>query len=129
MVTLVLLSVPITFINVLSELAALDLIQGPPFLATIDTPQRDALAMLCLDLHGDGVSLANIFWGLWLLPFGMLVIRSRALPRLIGAWLIADCFGLVAVSLSTLLIPAYVDIVSKLAIPAELGNWRRWFGC
>jgi hypothetical protein len=122
MVTLALLSVPITFVNSLTESAALDLFQGAPALAALGQAERNALAMLCLNLHDDGANIANIFWGLWLLPFGVLVAQSRALPRVLGFWLIADCFALVTVSLTNILDPPWADVVNKAAIPAELGE-------
>lgn len=122
MAVLVLLSVSITFVNILTEVASLDLFHGAAALATLSQGQRGALAMLCLNLHGDGANIANIFWGLWLFPFGLLVARSRALPRLLGVWLIADCFALVAVSITTMLNPNWTDAVNKAALPAELGE-------
>src|SRR5215813_7195453 len=40
-----------------------------------------------------------IFAGLWLFPFGVLVYKSRFLPRLLGIWLVVGCFAwLVAVT-------------------------------
>src|SRR3990172_5004190 len=45
MVGLVLVSVAITFVNVLNNIAALTLFRGGDFLAVFDKPQRDALAM------------------------------------------------------------------------------------
>jgi hypothetical protein len=122
MVTLVLISVPITFLNVLNEIAALILMRGADFLSVFAKPQRDALAMLFLGFHGDGVSLANIFWGLWLFPFGVLVMRSGFFPRILGVLLIINCFALVVVSLTSLLLPSYEDLVNRFAIIPELGE-------
>ena len=122
MVTLVLVSVPITFVNVLNEIAALTLMHGADSLSVFDNSQRDALAMLFLGLHGDGANVANIFWGLWLLPFGVLVMRSGFFPRILGLWLIADCFALVAVSLTGLLLPSHLNVVNRVAILPELGE-------
>jgi hypothetical protein len=122
MVTLVLVSVPITSLNVLNDIVALTLLHGAKFLSVFDQPQRDALAMLFLGLHGDGINLANIFNGLWLVPFGILVMRSGFIPRILGILLIADCCALVAVSLTALLLPAYLDIVNRVAILPELGE-------
>jgi len=122
MVTLVLLSIPISFVNVLNEFAALELLHGAGFLAVFAPAQRDALALLCLDMHGDGVNLANIFWGLWLLPFGAMALQSGILPRLLGAWLILDGLALVAVSLTAMLAPAALDTANRLAIAPELGE-------
>jgi hypothetical protein len=122
MVTFVLLSVPITFANIIPELAALQLFHGATTVSAIAPSERNALAMLCLDLHAEGASVANIFWGLWLAPFGLLIVKSRALPRLLGVWLIADAGALVAVSLTNLFIPSWIDTVSEIAIPGELAE-------
>jgi Domain of unknown function (DUF4386) len=122
MVTLVLISVLITFLNVLHEIAALAMMRGADFLSVFDKPQRDALAMLFLGLHGDGVNLANIFWGLWLFPFGVLVMSSGFIPRILGVLLIINCFALVVVSLTSLLLPSYEDLVKRIAIVPELGE-------
>lgn len=122
MVTLVLVSVPITFVNVFNEIVALTLLHGPSFLSVFDKPQRYALAMLFLGLHGDGVTLANTFWGLWLFPFGVLVMKSRFLPRILGVLLIIDGFALVVVSFTGLLLPAYLDVVNRFAIIPKLGE-------
>ena len=63
-----LVSVPIMFANVLNDIAALMLAKGADFLAVFEQPQLDALAYLFLRLHGQGVIVASIFWGLWLYP-------------------------------------------------------------
>jgi len=99
MVTLMLVSIPISLLNVLNEIAALTLVRGADFLSAFDTPQRDALAMLFINLHFQGFMVAQVFWGLWLIPFGMLVFRSGFLPRILGVLLIVACFGYLANSL------------------------------
>src|SRR5712691_9219247 len=107
MVALVLVSAAVGFMNVLNNIAALTLFRGADFLAIFEKPQRDALAMLFLRLHGQGIVINEIFWGLWLLPFGVLVMRSGFLPRILGVLLIANCFVYVVVSLTSLLLPDY----------------------
>ena len=89
MVLLIVVSIPIAFLNELNSIAALALVRGADFLSIVDKPQRDALALLFLRLHGDGFDLASIFWGLWLFPLGLLVYRSRFIPRILGVLLIA----------------------------------------
>jgi hypothetical protein len=83
-------------VNVLDEFAALTLIRGADFLSVFDKPQRDALAMLFLNLHFQGFMVAQVFWGLWLIPFGVLVFKSGFLPRTLGVLLIIACFGYLA---------------------------------
>jgi hypothetical protein len=122
MVGLVLVSVAITFANALNNIAALTLFRGADYLSVFDKPQRDALAMLFLLLHGQGIVANEIFWGLWLLPFGMLVMRSRFLPRILGAWLIVNCFAYLALSFTGLLVPQYQDMVSRITFPVLFGE-------
>jgi hypothetical protein len=54
MVALVLVSAAVGFINVLNNIAALILFRCGDFLTVLDKPQRDALAMLFIRLHGQG---------------------------------------------------------------------------
>jgi Domain of unknown function (DUF4386) len=123
MVILGLVSIPIMCVNSLNEIAALALLHGADFLSVFDQPQRQALAMHFLNLHGEGFGVAGIFWGLWLFPFGILVIKSGFLPRILGVLLIAACFGYLADSLTSLLLPAYEDVVGRIAnIPLTLGE-------
>lgn len=75
-----LVSVPIMFVNVLNDVAALVLVSGADFLSVFEKPQLDALAYLFLRLHDQGITVASVFWGLWLLPFALLVIRSGFIP-------------------------------------------------
>ncbi len=96
MVTLMLVSIPISLVNVLNEFAVLKLVHGGDFLAVFDKPQRDALAMLFLHLHFQGFMVAQVFWGLWLIPFGLLAYKSGFLPRILGVLLIIACFGYLA---------------------------------
>ena len=122
MAALVLVSAAVGFINVLNNIAALTLFRGADFLAILDKPQRDALGMLFIRLHGQGTVINEIFWGLWLLPFGVLVMRSRFLPRILGVWLIINGFAYVALSLTGLLVPQYTDKVYNIAFPVLFGE-------
>lgn len=122
MVGLVLVSVAITFVNVLNNIAALTLFRGADYLLVFDKPQRDALAMLFLGLCSQGHGVNDIFWGLWLLPFGLLVMRSRFLPSILGLLLIVNCFGYLAISVTSLLLPAHENVVSRASMPALLGE-------
>src|SRR5882762_1598234 len=114
MVILGLLQIPIMFVNVLNEIAALALLRGADFLSVFDKARLDAMAMLFLNLHSEGFGVAGIFWGLWLFPFGILVFRSGFLPRILGVLLIAVCFGYLADSLTPLLLPSYEDVVGRI---------------
>jgi hypothetical protein len=113
---------PIYFLNTINDAAALLLVRGTDFLSVFDKPQRDALAMLFLRLHGHGIRVNEIFWRLWLLPFGLLVYRSRFLPRILGAWLILNCFAYLAVSVTGILRPRFEATVSNWVFPIMFGE-------
>lgn len=97
--------IPIVFLNVLNEIAALTVTSGVGYLAVFDKTQLDALAMLFLRLHSQGLQVAAVFWGLWLIPFGVLIIRSRFIPSILGISIIVGGIGYVLGSLSSLVIP------------------------
>src|SRR5258708_22744209 len=122
MVTLIVVSIPIAFLNELNSIAALVLVRGADFLSIFDKPQRDALAMLFLRLHGQGFVVAEIFWGLWLFPLALLVYRSRFLPRFLGVWLVLDGFAYVTLSLTGILLPQVQDKVDTYSQPAVFGE-------
>src|SRR5712671_6413203 len=122
MVTLILVAIPIAFLNELNAIAALVLVRGADFLSIFEKPQRDALAMLFLNLHSHGFGVAEIFWGLWLFPLGLLVYRSRFLPRFLGVWLAIGGFAYVILSLTGVLFPQYQDKVFIISQPALFGE-------
>jgi hypothetical protein len=122
MVALVLVSVAVGFMNVLNNIAALTLFHGADFLAVFDKPQRDAMAMLFLGLHRQGLIIDEIFWGLWLFPFGLLVIRSGFLPRILGIWLIVNCFAYLALSFTGLMLPQHLEMAFRIAFPVLFGE-------
>jgi hypothetical protein len=122
MVMLIVVSIPIAFLNELNSFAALVLVRGADFLSIFDKPQRDALAMLFLNLHGRGFVVCEVFWGLWLFPLALLVYRSRFLPRFLGVWLALAGFAWVFLSLTSTLLPQYQDRMNSYLQPAIIGE-------
>lgn len=122
MVAFVLVSAAVCFLNTVNNIAALILFRGAEYLSAFDKPQRDALGMLFLRLHSNGLFIAEIFWGLWLFPFGLLVYRSKFLPRFIGVWLMINCFGYLALSVTALFFPAYYNQLFRYSQPVLFGE-------
>jgi hypothetical protein len=91
MVIFVLVGVSVAFLNRLNQAAALLLLGGESYLSAFVTAQLHALAMFFLDLHRHGEVMATLFWGLWLLPLGLLVVRSGFIPKALGVLLIGAC--------------------------------------
>jgi len=119
MVILIVVSIPIALVNELNSVAALVLVRGE---SVFEKPQRDALAMLFLNLHHHGFVVAEIFWGLWLFPLGLLVYRSRFLPRFLGVWLALAGIAWVILSLTGILLPQYQNKVDTYCQPAFIGE-------
>ena len=122
MVILIVVSIPIAFANELNSISAVVLVRGADFLAVLDKTQRETLAMLFLKVHGQGFVLAEMFWGLWLFPLGLLVYRSRFLPRFLGVWLGLAGAAWVMLSLTGILLPQYQDKVDTYSQPAVIGE-------
>jgi hypothetical protein len=116
MVTLVLVQVPMTFANMLCGIAPLVLLNRADYWSVFDKHQLDALTMGFLSLRSYGINAVTALWGLWLLPFGLLIFRSGFIPRILGVILIVGCFADLAVSVTSLLFPAYEHTVHKLLI-------------
>jgi hypothetical protein len=122
MMILMLISVPISYLNVLNDLAAMTLARGPAFLSAFDQPQLDSLSYFFLRLHNQGFILAQIFWGLWLFPFGIVAIRSGFIPRFVGiAGIVAGC-GYVISSSVSLFLPASAQGIGRFAMILGAGE-------
>ncbi len=81
------------------------------------------MAMLFLELHRYGFVINGINWDHWLFPFGVLVMRSALVPRILGILLIIACFSYLAGSLTELVLPRYESVVGRIAtIPEGIGE-------
>jgi hypothetical protein len=122
MAVLILIEAPLAFSSVATHMATLTLVRGADFLAVFGEPQRNALAMLLLNVDRQGVLVSQVFWGLWLLPLGVLVYRSGFIPRLLGGWLMINGLAYVAMSLTGLLWRQHLKTVSTIATPVLFGE-------
>ena len=120
MVVLALLAVPIAFLNELNHLAVLRLLSGSDSLRPLTSDQLHAQAMLFLDIRNSGIYVAQIFWGLWLLPLGYLVLRSGFLPKLLGILLVIACCGYLIDSGAHLLLPGFDATISQFTFVGEV---------
>jgi hypothetical protein len=118
MVAFVVVSAAVGFVDALNNIAGLIFFRGAEFLSVFDQAQRNSLGMVFIKLHAQGLFIDEIFWGVWLFPFGWLVYRSGFLPRFIGIWLIIACFSYVALSAIAMFSPAYYGAAFKWLQPA-----------
>jgi len=122
MLVLGLIPIPMVFLNVLTEVAAGLFADGPAWLHAFDRAQLDALALLCMQLHAHGLQLAAFFWGLWLLPLGLLALRSGFIPKVFGGLVIAAGSGYLLGAVADLLVPTLRSTAALPALLLELGE-------
>src|SRR3989304_9630574 len=87
------------------------LVSGADYLKVFQPDQLQAQAMFFINLYKNGSIIAQIPYGIWLLPLGYLAIKSRFLPKILGILLVADCFGLIVFVFQRFLLPDY-EVIS-----------------
>ncbi len=122
MVILILLVAPLAIAGAATEVATLKLLNDPRFLSAFTGAERDALVTLLLEFDRHGTLAVELYWGLWLLPLGLLVWRSGFLPRFLGVWLLANGAAYVVLSLAGVLWPSSHDLLFKFATPLMFGE-------
>ena len=105
MAAMMLVSVPISYAGVLNHIAPLVLLESAAIAAVLDPGQIAAQVTLFLRLHNDGLLVNQIIWGLWLIPVGILVMKSGLFPRWLAWPLFAAGTGYVLNSLGGLVLP------------------------
>ena len=116
MVLFVVIAVAVTTLNMVNQLGALLVATDPSYAEAFGVDGSEALVMLFLDLQHHGYLIAQIFFGLWLFPLGLLAWRSGMFPRAIAGVLVtASTFYLVDVALE-FLAPATADTLSPALV-------------
>jgi hypothetical protein len=105
MVLFTVIVAPITMINELNHVAILLLLKGPE--------QWQTLVPFFFDLHAYGMQIVGIFFGLWLLPMGYLVYKSKYIPKFIGIFLVITCLGYLIDFVTFFLFPNFGIVVSE----------------
>jgi hypothetical protein len=127
------MQVPLYFVAASYRAAALAVASDTRLWSAFSQAQRDALTTLFLRLHSYQIQAGFLFAGLWLVPFGILVYKSKVFPRVIGIWLVANGAAYVAICLLDFLAPGVADAASTFASPLLFGEivialWLTIFG-
>jgi Domain of unknown function (DUF4386) len=112
LVVFVVVQVPMAFLFETFNFTALMIAKGEIW-QTVQTEQKQDLIMLLLNMHSYGIMTLEIFWGLWLIPFGQLVYKSGFIPRIFAFCLFIGGIGWVSNSVSFLLFPDYHHFISQ----------------
>ncbi len=103
-------TVPIAFVVVLAKFAPVIFLNKTVFSKAFEPTQLQALSVLFIELQNYGIIILEVFWGLWLLPLGLLVHRSGLFPKLLGILLLVGCLGHILMSF-TAFVPAGIGTV------------------
>ena len=104
----VMMTVGLAVMNTLNHFEALTLLSQAEFLKVFTPPQLDALALVSVRLaNGAGQGLVEIFWAPYYVSFGLLVVRSGFLPKILGILLIAMGAGFAINILQKFLVPPF----------------------
>jgi hypothetical protein len=124
MVVLALLGVPLSIASLQHKLDVLTLLGHTPWLDALGMEHLQTQVMLQLSAYDHALLLAQVFWGLWLIPLGWLVMRSGMLPRVLGVVLMLGGLSYLADFVGQMMIAGYdASVLSDyMALPAALGE-------
>jgi hypothetical protein len=122
MVAFVAAYIPLAFLNSLFQIAALLLNSGANYLKAFEPAQLQSLALVFLNMNKQGNFIAEIFWGLWLLPLGILIFKSRFFPKILGVFEVIACFGYLANFLVVFLFPGLRGKINSITFMLIFGE-------
>jgi hypothetical protein len=107
-------------VNAWTQFAPLTLLSASPDLAAIPVAERAALARLALKWHDVGFDIGLTFFGFGLLIYGVVIFRSRFLPRLVGG--LYCLAGVCYLTNSTLYFLAPQFLSTAILLPCLVGE-------
>ena len=123
MLTLVLISVSVMFVNIIFQTSSLVLLNRTNYFKGFTDAQISDIATMFLHLNIIGVYIVDIFWGLWLLPLALLTYKSGLFPKIIAIVLVISGIGYIVDSLSFIINQDIHNILRNyLSIPEALGE-------
>jgi len=116
-------AVAVMSVNMINHAAAYLVATSVDHTAALGADASAAQVLLFLDLHSQGYLIAEIFFGLWLIPLGLLVSRSGYFPRPLGILLIVGAASYLVDVALVLLFPGAGESLSLLvAVPAGIAE-------
>lgn len=106
--TALLMSIAIGIVNTLNLFGALVVLSPADYLKVFNPEQLNAMAMFFLRLSNSfGQGLLEIFWTPYFFAFGLLIIKSRYLPKILGILLMIMSVGYALNVFTKFLIPQF----------------------
>lgn len=93
--------------NTLNNLAALIVVGKADDWRAFGPAQLNALMMIFLRINGFGVGITELLLGIYLLALGLLIVKSRFMPRVLGALLLIGGCGFPVNTATKIIIPQF----------------------
>ncbi|MDP8970624.1 MAG: DUF4386 domain-containing protein [Actinomycetota bacterium] len=123
MMTFVAIAVAIMSVNMINHMAAVELATDASYATALGADGAAALVVMFLQFHEVGFVIAEVFFGLWLLPLGYLAYRSGYFPRALGVLLAVGCFSYLALALTVPLFDGLAQpLADALALPPSIAE-------
>jgi uncharacterized protein DUF4386 len=123
MVILVAVGAPIVCLNDVFQFESLRIATDNSYAGAFGNAGSNALVLLLLDIHHYGFLVAQIFFGLWLVPLGYLAYKSGMFPKALGVALIAGGACYLAGLLAVFLIPDLGEKINTfITIPSAIAE-------
>jgi hypothetical protein len=109
-------------VNISNRVAPLILLSGADYLEAFTTTQLQALAHVFIRLNNSLGQMLLVIWGLWLIPFGNLTIKSAFFPKILGYLLYATGLAYMTSGITSIVFPDYMAMVSRAMFPLYFGE-------
>ena len=116
-------SVAILSMNMINHIAIIE-IHSTDYFRTDDL---GSLTRFLAKLHEYGYVIAQVYFALWLMPLGMVILKSKLMPAYFGIMLIAATFGALTEVITKFLIPEYGFLSYPGLIIGMLGEFSFCF--
>ena len=116
-------SAAILSLNMINHIAIIEIHSADYF----KTDDLQSITRFLTQLHEYGYIIAQVYFSLWLMPLGMVILKSKLMPAYFGIILIAAAFGALTEVVTKVLFPEYGFIAYPGLIIGMLGEFSLCF--
>jgi hypothetical protein len=116
MLVLVALATSIICLNAVFQFEALRVATGAVNMAALGQSGSNAMVLLLLDMQHYGTLIAQVFFGLWLIPLGYLAYKSGMIAKWLGVTLVAGGVCYLIDLLAAFLAPGLGQAIHPLVV-------------
>lgn len=119
----ILLGTAIEGINLLHHIGPLSMLDSAAYAGAFSSEQLRAQAYLDVELQTIGFNISLVFFGVYCVLAGYLILRSTFLPRVLGVLLAIAGLCYLTNAFLTFLVPAFAaDLLPYILVPSFIGE-------